>query len=69
MRFEIFIFKLKTRFLQSTALKFETEALLEDGRGRQGMGRKKKPRLEDYEPGSMEYLKLENEILKRENSC
>ena len=43
------------------------EALLEDGRGRQGMGRKKKARLEDYEPGSMEYLKLENEILKREN--
>ena len=43
------------------------EALLEDGRGRQGMGRKKKPRLEDYEPGSIEYLKLENELLKREN--
>ena len=31
------------------------------------MGRKKKPRLEDYEPGSMEYLKLENELLRREN--
>lgn len=43
------------------------EALLEDGRGRRGMGRKKKPRLEDYEPGSMEYLKLENELLRREN--
>ena len=41
--------------------------LLEDGRGRRGMGRKKKPKLEDYEPGSIEYLKLENEILKREN--
>ena len=43
------------------------ETLLEDGRGRPGMGRKKKPRLEDYEPGTMEYLRLENEILKREN--
>ena len=43
------------------------EALLEDGRGRQGMGRKKKPRLEDYEPGSMEYMRLEIELLKREN--
>lgn len=41
--------------------------LLEDGRGRRGMGRKKKPKLEDYEPGSIEYLKLENELLKREN--
>ena len=40
--------------------------LLDDGRGRRGMGRKK-PRLEDYEPGSIEYLKLENELLKREN--
>ena len=42
------------------------EALLEDNRGRL-MGRKKKPKLEDYEPGSIEYLKLENELLKREN--
>ena len=41
--------------------------LLEDNRGRASMGRKKKPKLEDYEPGSMEYLKLENELLKREN--
>jgi len=41
--------------------------LLEDGRGRRGMGRKRKPKLEDYEPGSIEYLKLENELLKREN--
>ena len=41
--------------------------LLEDGRGRRGMGRKRKPRLEDYESGSIEYLKLENELLKREN--
>ena len=36
--------------------------LLEDGRGRRGMGRKRKPKLEDYEPGSIEYLKLENEL-------
>ena len=43
------------------------EALLEDGRGRREMGRKKKPRLEDYEPGSMEYMRLEIELLKREN--
>ena len=42
--------------------------LLEDGRGRRGMGRKKKPRLEDYEPGSTEYLKLQVELLKRENA-
>ena len=42
--------------------------LLEEGRGRLGMGRKNKPRLEDYEPGTMEYLKLENELLKRENA-
>lgn len=28
--------------------------------------RKPKPRLEDYEPGSIEYLRLENELLKRE---
>lgn len=41
--------------------------LLEDRRGRPGMGRKKKPKLEDYEPGSLEYLKLENELLRREN--
>ena len=32
------------------------------------MGRKKKPRLEDYEPGSMEYLKLKVELLERENA-
>ena len=43
------------------------EALLENGRGRPPMGRKKKPRLEDYEPGSMEYLKLKVELLEREN--
>ena len=42
--------------------------LLEDRRGRRSMGRKKKPRLEDFEPGSMEYIKLENELLKRENA-
>lgn len=41
--------------------------LLEDNRGRKGMGRKKKPKLEDYEPGSMEYLKLKVELLEREN--
>ena len=42
--------------------------LLEDNRGRYSMGRKKKPRLEDYEPGSMEYLKLKVELLERENA-
>lgn len=43
------------------------EALLDDNRGRKpNMGRKPKPKLSDYEPGSMEYLKLENEMLKRE---
>ena len=42
--------------------------LLEDTRGRKNMGRKKKPRLEDFEPGSIEYIKLENELLKRENA-
>ena len=30
------------------------------------MGRKPKPKLSDYEPGSLEYLKLENEKVKRE---
>ena len=44
------------------------EALLEDNRGRKPkMGRKPKPKLSDYEPGSVEYLKLENEMLRREN--
>ena len=42
--------------------------LLEDGRGRCGMGRKKKPGLEDYEPGSKEYLKLQVELLEREKA-
>lgn len=43
------------------------EALLEDNRGRKpSMGRKPKPKLSDYEPGSLEYLKLENEMMKRE---
>ena len=42
--------------------------LLEDNRGKHSMGRKKKPRLEDYEPGSMEYLKLKVELLERENA-
>lgn len=41
--------------------------LLSDNRGRRSMGRKKKLRLEELEPGSLEYLKLENEMLKREN--
>ncbi len=45
------------------------ETLLADNRGRAGeMGRKPKPRLDDFEPGSVEYLKLENEKLKRELS-
>lgn len=44
------------------------EALLADNRGRHSkMGRKPKPKLSDYEPGSVEYLKLENEMLRREN--
>ncbi|MBQ0071909.1 MAG: helix-turn-helix domain-containing protein, partial [Spirochaetales bacterium] len=43
------------------------KALLEDNRGRHAMGRKPKPKLSDYEPGSIEYLKLENEMLRREN--
>lgn len=43
------------------------EALLADNRGRPKMGRKPKPKLSDYEPGSVEYLKLENEMLRREN--
>lgn len=44
-----------------------TEALLDDKRGRKpNMGRKPKPKLSDYESGSLEYLKLENEMLKRE---
>ena len=30
------------------------------------MGRKPKPKLSDYEPGTLEYLKLENEMMKRE---
>ena len=30
------------------------------------MGRKQKPKLSDYEPGTLEYLKLENEMMKRE---
>ena len=43
------------------------EALLKDNRGRRpSMGRKPKPKLSDYEPGSLEYLKLENKMLKRE---
>lgn len=42
------------------------EALLADNRGRPKMGRKPKPKLSDYEPGSVEYLKLENEMMKRE---
>ena len=43
------------------------EALLEDNRGRKrSMGRKPKPKLSDYEPGSLEYLRLENEMMKRE---
>ena len=43
------------------------DALLADNRGRSGkMGRKPKPKLSDYEPGSIEYLKLENEMLRRE---
>lgn len=43
------------------------DALLADNRGRpRNMGRKPKPKLSDYEPGSIEYLKLENEMLRRE---
>ena len=43
------------------------DALLADNRGRsRKMGRKPKPKLSDYEPGSIEYLKLENEMLRRE---
>ena len=30
------------------------------------MESKPKPKLSDYEPGSLEYLKLENEMMKRE---
>ena len=40
--------------------------LLADNRGRHGMGRKKKPRLEDYEPGAKEYLELKVKLLTRE---
>lgn len=43
------------------------EAVLEDNRGRPKMGRRPKPKLSDYEPGSKEYLELENEMLRREN--
>ena len=32
------------------------------------MGREKKPRIEDYEPGATEYLKLELELLKRKTA-
>lgn len=45
------------------------EALLfSDNRGRKGeMGRKPKPKLEDFEVGSLEYYKLKSEKLEREN--
>lgn len=44
------------------------ELLLSDNRGRTGsMGRKKKPKLEDFAPGSLEYYKLKAEKLEREN--
>ncbi len=48
-------------------LKGGEESLLSNNRGKWNMGRKKKPKLEDFEPGTIEYLKLENEKLKREN--
>lgn len=42
--------------------------LLSDRRGRTGkMGRKPKPKLEDYEEGTLEYYKLKSEQLEREN--
>ena len=44
------------------------ERLLSDNRGRTGsVGRKKKPKLEDFAPGSLEYYKLKAEKLEREN--
>ena len=43
------------------------ERLLSDNRGRTGsMGRKRNPRLEDFEPGSLEYYKFKAEKLERE---
>ena len=45
-----------------------SEFLFSDRRGRKGkMGRKPKPKLEDYEIGSLEYYKLKAEQLEREN--
>lgn len=45
-----------------------SKLLFSDGRGREGkMGRKPKPKLEDYEVGSLEYYKLKAEQLEREN--
>ena len=43
-----------------------SELLLSDGRGRK-MGRRPKPKLEDYEVGSLGYYKLKSEQLEREN--
>jgi transposase len=44
------------------------ELLLSDRRGRKGKkGRKPKPKLEDFEAGSLEYYKLKSEQLEREN--
>ena len=44
------------------------ELLLSDNRGRKGkMGRKPKPKLTDFEEGSLEYYKLKSEQLEREN--
>ncbi|MDY4610673.1 MAG: hypothetical protein SPD11_08705 [Sphaerochaetaceae bacterium] len=46
----------------------DEEALLSDDRGRKGkMGRKPKPKLEDFEVGTPEYYKLKSERLEREN--
>lgn len=44
------------------------ELLLSDNRGRPSkMGRKPKPKPEDFEPGSVEYLNLKIQMLEREN--
>lgn len=44
------------------------EMLLSDRRGITGkMGRKPKPKLEDFEEGTLEYYKLKSEQLEREN--
>ena len=63
-------FNLRRDLIKSWVGKYITggeEKLLTENRGRHKMGRKPKPRLEDFEPGSIEYLRIENEKLKREN--